>query len=142
MGTGSMKGKTILVVDDEKLVRWSTRQKLESAGYEVLEASEAADAITLFKQRMPDLVTLDIHLPDGNGLKVLVEMKKISPGTPIIIITADAAVDYASKALELGATDYLEKPINLDRLLYLLRIEFATSKRRARDGVEDKRRTA
>jgi two-component system, NtrC family, response regulator AtoC len=125
-----MRSKTVLVVDDEKLVRWSVRQKLESAGYRVLEASTAAEAIKLFKEDMPDLVTLDVRLPDGNGLKILLEMKKTSPAVPVIMITAYAAVDDAVKALQIGAYDYLEKPINFDRLLHSLGNAFETSQLR------------
>ncbi|MDA2937750.1 sigma-54 dependent transcriptional regulator [Acidobacteria bacterium AH-259-A15] len=125
-----MRGKTVLVVDDENLVRWSIRQKLQSAGYQVLEAGNAASAITLFKENMPDLVTLDVRLPDTNGLKVLLEMKGMSPATPIIMITAYGAVDDAVKALQIGAYDYLEKPINFERLLHSLGNAFETSELR------------
>lgn len=122
-----MRKKVVLVVDDEKLIRWSIRQKLESAGYEVLEAGTAAEADSLFKENMPDLVTLDVRLPDTNGLKVLLEMKKLAPDTPIIMITAFGAVDDAVKALQIGAYDYLEKPINFDRLLHSLSNAFETT---------------
>lgn len=122
-----MRKKVVLVVDDEKLIRWSIRQKLESAGYEVLEAGTAAEADSLFKENMPDLVTLDVRLPDTNGLKVLLEMKKLAPDTPIIMITAYGAVDDAVKALQIGAYDYLEKPINFERLLHSLGNAFETT---------------
>jgi two-component system, NtrC family, response regulator AtoC len=122
-----MRSKTVLVVDDENLVRWSLRQKLESAGYQVLEADTAAGAMAAFQENMPDLVTLDIRLPDGNGLKVLLDMKRLSPSTPIIMITAYGAVDDAVKALQIGAYDYLEKPINFERLLHSLDNALETS---------------
>ncbi|UCF37632.1 MAG: sigma-54-dependent Fis family transcriptional regulator [Acidobacteriota bacterium] len=119
--------KTVLVVDDEKLVRWSIRQKLESAGYQVFEADTCASAISLFQENVPDLVTLDVRLPDGSGLKLLLDMKKLSPNTPVIMITAYGAVEDAVKALKIGAYDYLEKPINFDRLLHSLQNAFETS---------------
>jgi len=125
-----MRKKVVLVVDDENLVRWSLKQKLEGGGYEVLEASDAAQAITLFKENMPDLVTLDVRLPDTNGLKVLLEMKRLAPATPIIMITAFGAVDDAVKALQIGAYDYLEKPINFERLLHSLSNAFETTRLR------------
>ena len=100
---GDMRGKTVLVVDDEKLVRWSIRQKLEGAGYRVLEAGDGASAISLFREHLPDLVTLDVRLPDSNGLKLLLEMKRIASDTPIIMITAYGAVDDAVKALQIGS---------------------------------------
>lgn len=137
-----MKNKTILVVDDENLVRWSLRQRLESAGYQVLEADTGAKAMTLFQENMPDLVTLDIRLPDSNGLKVLLDMKTVSPSTPIIMITAYGAVNDAVKALQIGAYDYLEKPINFERLFHsldnaletsVLRRDFERSKKEEKD---------
>ncbi len=113
--------KTVLVVDDERLLRWSLKQKLESAGYFVLEAENGEEALKLFDKHLPDLVTLDIRLPDTNGLKLLLSIKKVSPDTPIIMITAYGAVDDAVKALQIGAYDYLEKPISFDRLLHSMR---------------------
>lgn len=125
-----MKSKVILVVDDENLVRWSIKQKLEGAGYQVLEASDGTSAITLFKENMPDMVTLDVRLPDMSGLKVLLEMKRVAPATPIIMITAYGAVDDAVKALQIGAYDYLEKPINFERLIHSLSNALETTKLR------------
>jgi len=119
--------KTVLVVDDEKLVRWSIRQKLESAGYQVFEADTCAAARALFQENLPDLVTLDVRLPDGSGLKLLLDMKKVSPNVPVIMITAYGAVEDAVKALKIGAYDYLEKPINFDRLLHSLQNAVETS---------------
>lgn len=113
-----MATKTVLVVDDEKLVRWSIRQKLEAAGFDVIEAENAAEAQRQFQEHLPDIVTLDIRLPDENGLKVLLEMKRMSPQTAIIMITAYGAVDDAVKALQIGAYDFLEKPVNFERLLH------------------------
>ena len=125
-----MSEKTVLVVDDEKLVRWSLRQKLESVGYRVLEAETTAEAIRLFRENVPDIATLDVRLPDGNGLNALVEIKKISPLTPTIVITAYGAVDDAVKALQIGAFDYLEKPIDFDRLLHSMENALETSRLR------------
>ncbi len=119
--------KTILVVDDEKLLRWSLRQKLEAAGYHVVEAENGEAAARSFQEDCPDLVTLDIRLPDTNGLKVLLGIKKQSPETPVIMITAYGVVDDAVKALQIGAYDYLEKPINFDRLLHSVRNALETT---------------
>jgi len=122
-----MRTRTVLVVDDENLVRWSLRQKLESAGYQVLEADNAVKAMALFQENGPDLVTLDIRLPDANGLKVLLDMKRHAPSVPIVMITAYGAVDDAVKALQIGAYDFLEKPINFERLLHSLENALETS---------------
>jgi two-component system, NtrC family, response regulator AtoC len=113
--------KSILVVDDEKLVRWTLRQKLEGAGYGVLEAATFEEGIRLFQENLPELVTLDVRLPDGNGLKLLLELKKLAPATPVVMITAFGAIEDAVRALQIGAYDYLEKPINFERLLNSIR---------------------
>ncbi|MFQ5739512.1 MAG: sigma-54-dependent transcriptional regulator [Acidobacteriota bacterium] len=133
-----MRNKTVLVVDDESLVRWSIRQKLQSAEYQVLEAGTAAEAMALFKEHLPDMVTLDVRLPDSNGLKVLLEMKKISPTVPVVMITAYGVIDDAVKALQIGAYDYLEKPINFGRLLHSVSNALETSE--LRRTVEDNKR--
>lgn len=112
---------SVLIVDDEKLVRWSLRQRLEGAGYEVVEADTCEKAREVFSEKLPDLVTLDVRLPDGSGFKLLLDFKKISPRTPILMITAYGAIDDAVKALKIGAYDYLEKPINFERLLNSLK---------------------
>ncbi len=115
---GEMKGKTVLIVDDEKLVRWSIRQKVESQEFAALEAETGGEAIRLFQEHMPDLVTLDVQLPDTNGLQVLIDMKKLAPAVPVIMVTAHGAISDAVKALQIGAYDYLEKPIDFSRLLH------------------------
>ena len=116
-----MKGQSVLVIDDEKLVRWSIKQKLESAEFQTLEAGTAQEGMSLFKTNLPDLVTLDVQLPDDHGLKVLLEMKKLAPGVPVIMITAHGAVEDAVRSLQIGAYDYLEKPIDFSRLVHSIR---------------------
>ncbi|MEJ2082323.1 MAG: sigma-54 dependent transcriptional regulator [Acidobacteriota bacterium] len=101
--------KTVLVVDDERLVRWSIRQKLEAAGYNVFEADSCETAYNLFQENLPDLVTLDVRLPDGSGLKLLLDLKKLAPNTPIVMITAYGAVEDAVKALKIGGTKKEQK---------------------------------
>ncbi|HSR66585.1 MAG TPA: sigma-54 dependent transcriptional regulator [Acidobacteriota bacterium] len=138
-----MGPKTVLVVDDEKLVRWSIRQKLEAAGFEVVEAESASEALQLFQEYLPDLVTLDVRLPDDNGLKVLLEMKRLAPSTAVIMITAYGAVDDAVKALQIGAYDFLEKPINFERLLHSIQnaLETTTLRNEVERNKEEQRQT-
>jgi DNA-binding NtrC family response regulator len=106
----------ILIVDDEKLIRWSMKQKLESWNYDVSEAEDLRQGRLLLQQENPDLVTLDIKLPDGNGIEFLKEIRELHPGTPVIMITAFGVVDVAVQALKLGAYDFIEKPINFEKL--------------------------
>lgn len=104
----------VLVVDDESLIAWSLAKMLEKAGYRVETAgtcSEALDKLTGFE---PDLVMLDIWLPDGNGLDLLKEVRSLCAEVPIIMITASADADAALAALKLGAEDFIGKPFNMD----------------------------
>lgn len=110
-----MPKQTILVVDDERLIRWSLKQKLELWGYHVSEAEDGSTALGRLQIDNPDMVTLDVRLPDMSGLDVLREIKQRDPKLPVIMITAYGAVDLAVDALRLGAFDFIEKPINFEK---------------------------
>jgi two-component system, NtrC family, response regulator AtoC len=111
-----MAQASILIVDDEKLIRWSMKQKLESWNYQVSEAEDLQGALRKFQQETPDLMTLDIKLPDGSGIDFLKQAKQIQPSVPVVMITAFGVVDVAVEALKLGAYDFIEKPINFEKL--------------------------
>jgi len=106
----------ILVVDDEDLIRWSLQQKLSSWGYRTLEAPNGETAISLTESESPDLVLLDVHLPDKNGLEVLKTIKEWNPRAAVIIMTAYGVLEDAVAALRLGAYDFVSKPLNFEEL--------------------------
>jgi DNA-binding NtrC family response regulator len=106
----------ILVVDDEDLIRWSLQQKLSSWGYRPLEAPNGETAISLAESESPDLVLLDVHLPDKNGLEVLKAIKEWNPRAAVIIMTAYGVLEDAVAALRLGAYDFVSKPLNFEEL--------------------------
>jgi two-component system response regulator AtoC len=116
-----MPRETILVLDDESLIRWSLKQKLESWNYQVLDAADLQEAINKLNSEAPDLVISDIKLPDGSGLDFLRRVKEAHANIPVIIITAFGVVDVAVQALKLGAYDFIEKPINFEKLENILR---------------------
>ena len=116
-----MPRENILIVDDEKLIRWSMKQKLESWGHQVSEAEDIQEALRRISQETPDLITLDIKLPDGSGIELLKEIKESHPALPVIMITAFGVVDVAVQALKLGAYDFIEKPINFEKLENIVR---------------------
>jgi DNA-binding NarL/FixJ family response regulator len=111
--------KTILIVDDHPLVREGLVSILKpAAGYEVVgQAGTARDAIRMVKNLKPDLVLLDMLLPDKSGIEVSREIRNISPPTRIMIISMHSKVDYIVKAFEAGATGYMAKESATERLL-------------------------
>ncbi len=111
-----MRKKKILLVDDEKLIRWSLNQKLSGWNFEVLEAENGKSGLHLAQKEMPDLVMLDVKLPDKKGTDLLVEFKKNWPELPIIMITAFGVIDDAVTAMRQGAYDFITKPINDTKL--------------------------
>lgn len=111
----------ILVVDDEKMIRWSLGEALRGWGYQPVEADTAAAAIALFDAEAPNAVLLDINLPDGSGLDVLRQIRRRQSDAVVIMITANVLVDETIAALRGGAYDFIGKPINLEELQVAIR---------------------
>lgn len=106
----------ILVVDDEKLIRWSIAQKLSEWNLEVIEAENGNTASKLFDTGYPDMVLLDINLPDVQGNDLLKEFKKKRPEIPIIMVTAYGSIDDAVSVMREGAYDFITKPVDFLKL--------------------------
>ena len=106
----------ILIVDDEPNVRLTYRATLETEGFEVREASDAAVALREMGERKFDLAILDMRMPEVDGLELLERMRELRIPTPVVIITAYGDVPHAVKAMKLGAIDFLEKPLTPDSL--------------------------
>ncbi|MGA6984680.1 MAG: sigma-54 dependent transcriptional regulator [Terriglobales bacterium] len=111
-----MPAQKIMIVDDERLVRWSLRQKCEEWGYHVVEADSGVPALKLAQHESPDLVLLDVRMPDLTGIEVLDQLKKNGDARAVIMITADPQLDDVKAALKLGAYDFVGKPIDFDEL--------------------------
>ena len=115
-----MKGLTILLVDDEPLMRLSMVDAMEAVGYEVRAASTGTEGIELLRQKPFDLVITDLRLPGADGLAVLKATKEAAPETEVVVITAHGSVETAVGAMKLGAFDYITKPFQMDELLLIV----------------------
>jgi DNA-binding NtrC family response regulator len=124
-----MNHANILVVDDESLVRWSLKERLEEHGYDVAEAETSAAALGQPIADI-DLVLLDFKLPDGDGLDVLRQIKERSPDTLVIMMTGYSTVENAVEAMKRGAYHYVNKPFNLDEVMLLVEKALETSQLR------------
>ena len=105
----------LLIVEDEVLFARAVMRRLQKAGYECAHVESLQDARTIFKQFSPDIVLLDMRLPDGNGLDLLADL--VAKNVAVIVMTAHGEISDAVNAIKQGAIDYLKKPIDLEELL-------------------------
>ena len=111
---------TLLVIDDEPGVQYSFQRVFGEDDVEVLTASTAAEGLTAVAEANPDVVILDLQLPDRSGLEVFQELRKADPKRPVIFITAHGTTASAIEAMKHGAFDYLVKPVDLEKLTQVL----------------------
>ena len=145
-----IKGKKVLTVDDDEFVREILAAYLEDSGYEVLQAENGRLGLEIFRREAPDLVMLDLRMPEMDGLEVLGRITEESPDTPVILVSGMGTIGDAIKALKLGAWDYIAKPIHDMGVLEhavnkaLERAEFIEQRKRYREHLEEevKKRTA
>ena len=109
--------KKVLIVDDEKEFRTYLAEALAGAGYETQAAASGREAVDLAADGDFDVVLLDLIMPKMSGSDVLVELRRVSPRSRVIMITAFASIENAVDAIKRGATDYLSKPFKIDELL-------------------------
>ena len=115
-----MNSLKILIADDSKEVRELLHDLFVAGGHEVIDAVNGEEAIKVFDSHQPDIVFLDIMMPRLSGMEVLPYIKKISPNTPVIVMTAHGSEEMAVEVMKLGADDYLSKPISYKDLLSLV----------------------
>jgi DNA-binding NtrC family response regulator len=133
-----MPNEKVLIVDDEKLIRWSVRRQLEEWGYAALEAESGTGGLAQIRAESPDLILLDVRLPDLSGIEVLREIKQNNLSIPVIMITGDPQLDDIKTAIKLGALDFIKKPLDFDELQITLANAIDRSLLRSeRDGLRE-----
>ena len=120
----------VLIIDDEPGVLDSIADVLRDEGYEPLTAATAGDGLDLFQAQQPDVVFLDIWLPDRDGLEVLRTLLELDTSTPVVMMSGHGTVSTAVKAIKMGAYEYLEKPVSYKQLVETLEGAAAHKRRR------------
>ncbi len=115
-----MRGEMILLVDDERLIRWSLGQELSKQGFGILEAETIQEASAHLEAENVDLIILDQNLPDGTGIDLLRKLTALGKTLPVVMLTAVDRSEVAVQAMKLGAFDYVTKPINHEELLIVI----------------------
>jgi DNA-binding NtrC family response regulator len=113
---------TVLIVDDEALIRWSVAESLEAAGFAVDEAGTAAEALTRLGNGSGPfaVVLLDLKLPDSSDLGLLRKIREVAPACRVILMTAHGTADVLDEALRAGAYSTLNKPFDMQRIVRLV----------------------
>ncbi len=120
----------ILIIEDEKLIRWSLRQKFEGRNFNVTEVECGDEAMAALEQGIFDLIMLDYKLPDMTGLDILSKIRENDSDVVVIMMTAYSSIESAVDAMKLGAYDYLTKPFDMDQLLRTVDKALETTKLR------------
>jgi two-component system response regulator MprA len=123
-----MPAKKILVVDDEPEVRQLMEHFLTERGYEVRIAENGRLALAALDTFAPDVVLLDMHMPEMDGLETLKRLAARAPSLPVIMITVNEDIETTSRLLQLGAADYVPKPFNLEYLEQSINIQLSATR--------------
>lgn len=115
--------KKIIIVDDAPIIRLMIKDVLtECGGYSVIaECSNGREAVQKYRELRPDLITMDIVMPEMDGIQALEEILKLDPSAKVVMVTAIDQRDALMKAIRLGATDYIVKPFEADRVMAAVR---------------------
>ena len=115
-----MAGEHVLIVDDERAIQVALRGVLEDEGFRVTTAGSGPDAIAAVSEELPDVVFLDIWMPGMDGLDTLTELKRVRPDATVVMISGHGTIETAVKATRLGAYDFIEKPLSIEKTLLTL----------------------
>ena len=112
-----MAGEHILIVDDEPSIRATLRGVLEDEGYRVAVVGSGGDALRLVADEAPDLTILDVWMEGLDGLETLAEIRRLRPDALVVMVSGHGTIETAVKATRLGAYDFVEKPLSLEKTL-------------------------
>lgn len=115
-----MKQLKILIIEDEKLIRWSLEKHLGTKGYKVFTAETGEEGVKAFELHQPDIVFTDNKLPKMQGLEVIQRIKSMDEESPIVFMTAFGSIDTAVRAMKAGASEYINKPFSFDEIEVIL----------------------
>ncbi len=116
-----MLPRRVLVVDDDRLVRWALGEEFACRGVPVRSAATAREALAGLRAESCDLIFLDVHLPDGNGIELLDDIRKVAPDAAIVMLSADAGEENRRRAAERGVDRFIEKPFEISDIDEVLR---------------------
>ncbi|MFD1020392.1 response regulator [Thalassobacillus hwangdonensis] len=118
----------ILIIDDNETIRFTLKEICEFSEWTAVEATNGKQGVSLFEKLQPDLVLVDYHMPEWDGLKTVKEIRKRDKHTPIIILTVEERQEIANKFIEAGATDFALKPIKAPDLISRIRLNLKVAK--------------
>ena len=111
----------ILIVDDEQGIRKTLAGLLSDEGYDAAAADDGESGLRTIREQLPDVGLLDIAMPGRDGLDILEELRGTWPGLPVIMMSGHGTIETAVRATQLGAFDFIEKPLGADKLLLTIR---------------------
>ena len=124
----SFSGRTVLIADDMEEIRLMLKRAMTMNGYSVIEATNGVEAVEAARQKKPDLVLIDLNMPQMDGLKAIEEIRKIKgEQVPILAMTAFDTYGMKDAAFQVGCNEYLSKPLNLTQLERLVRDYLTTT---------------
>jgi two-component system, chemotaxis family, chemotaxis protein CheY len=118
----------VLIVDDTPIARTTLRRALEPRGYHIVEAGSTADAIRVYREEWPDVVTMDMLMDGHNGIVAIQALKHIDHNAKIIVCSATSNQSFVSGAAKLGVEDYINKPVDTERLVAAIEKALGKSK--------------
>lgn len=120
--------KSILIIDDEESIRASLKGALEDEGFDVLTAEDGESGIIKTSEELPDLILLDIWMPGIDGIETLNRLKRLYPKLPVVIMSGHGTIEAAVKATKLGAYDFIEKPLSIEKVVLAIGRALETSR--------------